>query len=583
MCFLLIVPIVSSRKSWFRQNTGETYQLSEQNPKQGRQGVDQEIWLWDFGEQADQRLVHQLYMDRTDLILLLFDADKENVLPGLRDWQTALRRSVAPGTPQLLVAGRTDAGFKASRARLQAFAEENGFGYFETSAREGSGCEALRQAIREAIPWTRKERTTSPRLFQRIRDEILKLRDEGQALLTFKELREILRQRLQAEAEMTDAVVETVVGLLAGPGAIQELDYGTYILLIPEWINTYAQAVLRTLREDPLELDCLPLRSIAEGKLLFQTVERDGSIKEIRRLPEADERVVLREMERQLEERGLCLRQGEKLVFPSHCGRERPAIMKHPAVFVSYAIEGYIDDIYATLVVTLADSKAFKLKELWRDAADFETLGSIHYMGIKLLREASSHGEISVYFAPGVTQEEQVIFANYIHEHLKERSEQAKRLRHYVCPHCNTPKGNPEVLMEKLKEKKQAATVECDKCEQRFDLWDELEKLFADEDLRTHVESMQKEDTIRLDARRKGKLLALEVAARISSADQKCFEVPGTEDDGIDMELEFTDDGGHGTGQRLYLQLKSGNSHLHTRKTDGAEIFRIKEQRWVNY
>jgi hypothetical protein len=49
------------------------------------------------------------------------------------------------------------------------------------------------------------------------------------------------------------------------------------------------------------------------------------------------------------------------------------------------------------------------------------------------------------------------------------------------------------------------------------------------------------------------------------------------------MELEFTTDEGQGTGERLYLQLKAGNSHLHTRKTDGAEIFAIKEQRWVDY
>jgi hypothetical protein len=37
------------------------------------------------------------------------------------------------------------------------------------------------------------------------------------------------------------------------------------------------------------------------------------------------------------------------------------------------------------------------------------------------------------------------------------------------------------------------------------------------------------------------------------------------------------------TGRRLYLQLKSGNSHLTKRKTDGAEIFTIKKQRWVEY
>ena len=32
-----------------------------------------EIWLWDFGGQADQRLIHQLYMEETALTVLVFD------------------------------------------------------------------------------------------------------------------------------------------------------------------------------------------------------------------------------------------------------------------------------------------------------------------------------------------------------------------------------------------------------------------------------------------------------------------------------------------------------------------------------
>ena len=52
---------------------------------------------------------------------------------------------------------------------------------------------------------------------------------------------------------------------------------------------------------------------------------------------------------------------------------------------------------------------------------------------------------------------------------------------------------------------------------------------------------LQSQERIELDSRRKGKLLALEVAARITSADQKCFEIPGVEDEGLDMEVEFTD------------------------------------------
>lgn len=552
-------------------------------PANSDPGVDREIWLWDFGGQADQRLIHQLYMDRTALILILFNADEEDVLTGLRDWQSALRRCVNERIPHFLVAGRIDTGFKASRGKLQAFAKEQGLSYHETSAKSGDGCDELRAAMIESIPWAEMENRTSPRIFKLIKEEILKLRDEGQVLHTFKELRELLWRRLPDEPRFTDETMQTVIGLLDGPGVVKELDYGTYILLAPEWINAYAQAVIRTLRSAQNDLGVLPLRSIAEGKLIYQSIGRDGVAVEMKRLSPAEERVVLSEMEQQLEHRGLCLRQCDKLVFPRHCGRDRPAVLEHPSVFVSYAVKGFLDDIYATLVVKLADSESFQLKELWRDAADFVTLAGDHHMGLKLTRESGSDGVVSVYFGKGVTQEEQVIFANYIHAHLRPSCEQAHRLRHYVCPKCHAPKGNAEVLMKKLLREKQNADTECDDCGVRFPLWDALEKKFASESVRAQIEQLQADDLAKLDTRRRGKLLALEVGARITSADQKCFEIPATEDEGLDMELEFTSDDGKGTGHRLYLQLKSGNSHLTKRKTDGAEIFTIKKQRWVEY
>ena len=42
------------------------------------------------------------------------------------------------------------------------------------------------------------------------------------------------------------------------------------------------------------------------------------------------------------------------------------------------------------------------------------------------------------------------------------------------------------------------------------------------------------------------------------------------------MELEFTDDDGEGTGKRMYLQLKAGNSYLHRAQGRVRKIFRIK-------
>ncbi len=79
------------------------------------------------------------------------------------------------------------------------------------------------------------------------------------------------------------------------------------------------------------------------------------------------------------------------------------------------------------------------------------------------------------------------------------------------------------------------------------------------------------------------RLWEVESGRCLTSADQKCFEIPGVEDEGIDMEVEFTDADGKGSGRRLYLQLKAGNSHLQRRKSDGAEIFKIKKQDWVKY
>ena len=40
---------------------------------------------------------------------------------------------------------------------------------------------------------------------------------------------------------------------------------------------------------------------------------------------------------------------------------------------------------------------------------------------------------------------------------------------------------------------------------------------------------------------------------------------------------------GEATGTKLYLQLKSGDSYLRERKSDGAEIFIIKDERHARY
>jgi len=54
-------------------------------------------------------------------------------------------------------------------------------------------------------------------------------------------------------------------------------------------------------------------------------------------------------------------------------------------------------------------------------------------------------------------------------------------------------------------------------------------------------------------------------------------------DYGIDGEIEFKDDLGRASGKRLYVQLKSGDSYLKKRRSDGAEVFQIKNPHWADY
>lgn len=134
----------------------------------GSQGIESEVWLWDFAGQADYRLVHQLFMDETALAVLVFNPQSENPFEGLGQWDRDLRRAGRRPFKKLLVAGRCDrGGLMVSRASIKRFCDERGFtGFIETSAYTGEGCAALRDLIINNIPWDDIPWTASPRIFK---------------------------------------------------------------------------------------------------------------------------------------------------------------------------------------------------------------------------------------------------------------------------------------------------------------------------------------------------------------------------------------------------------------------------------
>lgn len=544
----------------------------------GGDGVEREIWLWDFGGQADQRLIHQLYMDETALAVLVFDGQKEDLFEALGQWDRDLTRASQKTFSKLLVAGRVDAGgLRVSRSQVESFGRQRGYSQFlETSAKANIGCKDLKEAIVSGIRWENIPWRSTPLLFKRLKEGIVRLRDGDRVLMRFNELRETLQLRLSGHvARFNDEELKAVVSLLAGPGVVWELKFGSWVLLQPERINAYAQAVIQTMREDKHERGCISEERVLNGDLTYHS--------SMTRLESDEERFVLLAMHQTLVERGLCLRQqtdrGVLLIFPSYYRRERKERSGSRAVLVSYRFCGFLDEIYATLVVRLHHTDSFESDKLWRYAADYKTLAG-KQLGLKLNRCAEGMGELEVYFDPTIEVGEKIIFSKYIHEHLLQNATDVVRLRHYICPHCGSPVGDRELAMRKLDEGKK--DVLCVNCEKRVPLWDQLEELFASPQTIQRVRELEMQSAIVLDNESKDRALVGDVISTVALAGQISREFP-VSDHGIDMEIEFKNDAGEATARKLYLQLKSGDSYLRKRANDGAEIFRIKKERHARY
>ena len=113
-------------------------------------------------------------------------------------------------------------------------------------------------------------------------------------------------------------------------------------------------------------------------------------------------------------------------------------------------------------------------------------------------------------------------------------------------------------------------------------LWDDMEQHSASPETKQKVRELEEQATIVLDNESKERSLVGDVISTVALAGQICREY-SVSDHGIDMEIEFKSDAGEATGRKVYLQLKSGDSHLSTRKRDGAEIFTIKDARHTRY
>jgi small GTP-binding protein len=559
-------PTISTDAAWASQMKLPHEELPD--------GVEREIWLWDFAGQSDYRLIHQLFMDETALAVLVFNPQDEDPLEGIAQWERALARAARRSFCKLLVAGRCDrGGLTISRSAVERFRDARGFTrYFETSALTGAGCGDLRESIISNIPWDQIPWTASPRIFKLLKETILQLRDENKVILRVAELKQQIEMALPAESFTLDEL-RTVIRLLAGPGIVWQLEFGDFVLLQPERINAYAAAVIRSVRAHTDEIGCIAEERVLQGDLDYQ---------DMKRLPFDDEQIVLRAMHQTFVDHGLCLREhtdrGPVLVFPSYYRREQSDLPEHPAILVTYQLSGALDEVYATLIVKLHNTTAFEKDQLWRFAADFRTQQG-QRLGIKMLKRAEGAAELTIYCEPTIPEDTKVTFIRYVHDHLKAKDPSVLRVRHYVCAHCSEPVEGNRAIQKRLREGR--TDIPCSFCGEAIALLDLIERKFTSDLLQRQVREMEQESLAKIQKVHRELVLESHAFAVSREAGQ-IFKVIPESDFGIDGEIEFVGKKGQPSGMRIYLILKSGsldsNRNFLIRDLDHAGLW--SKQQW---
>lgn len=545
--------------------------------------LERDVLLWDLAGQEDYRLIHQLFLDDAAAILFVIDSQKDDPFGEVEKWIDVLRRGSEETEPirravRFLIFSRIDVGgLTHSGVEIDRFCKQHGFaGWLSTSAKTGQGCSELRRLIAENIPWNRLPWTATSRLLTAVKKAILGVRAESDVgLLRLVEVMQRVKKTLPSE-RFDESHVRAAVMLLANHGLVLPLNFGDLVLLRPELLSVYAGAIIRAARADVNEIGCVPEEDIYRPDFDFTGVER---------LKRPDEELLLRALIQTFLDHSLCIAeetpQGRQLVFPSQFRREKD-MPKNPETFVSYTVSGEWQTIWSTLVVRLWYSQEFARRELWRNAAEFAFTDG-HTLGLQIQKDRDGTATINLYFDRRVSDEVKGVFVEYVHRHLAQYAGTVVRDRRYVCPNCAKPVMDFDAVQKRIAAGKDF--IICQQCDERVPLVDFIEHRLKGDPVGRKILAMDEKSTRALDAQALQQILIGHVMAVIGEAKQ-IFRLVSMSDHGIDGEVEFIDDTGKASGRKIYIQLKSGNSYLSTRKRNGREVFDVKDDRqfewWIN-
>jgi GTPase SAR1 family protein len=406
-----------------------------------------ELSLWDLAGQPEYRLIHQLFLDDADAALLLFDcSDAADPFRGVPYWAKALRKHAPTHAVKFLVSARCDVSpVTVDRREINHLLAKHGLDeYFRTSASTGEGVVPLFERLLAVIPWDRLPRTSTPRLFQVVREFLLERKEAGGTLIALEEVRQAADKGFP-EREATPEELEGIVRLLQSRGLVYRLDPRpgmTLVLLKPESINQYGSSIIQAARNHPQDIGAVAERDVLLGNLAFAGFPR---------LVPAEEALVLEATAELLIQHDLCFREMGYLVFPSQINVTRlPPTEAHPQTEVAYRFSGSIETIYASLVVRLSYTDFFRREDQWKYAVEFFRNG--YRLGFAMQQVEEGTGELEIYFNPAISEFDRVTFIRFITAHLRAKGIDIQEEIRLYCPRCGKEVTNREAIETRVQD-----------------------------------------------------------------------------------------------------------------------------------
>ncbi len=389
-------------------------------------GTRREVILWDMGGQSEYQLVHQLFLrDSTVALMVLEPGRGDRALDEVEGWnQRLLAQSGRRTIRKILVGTKVDSAMSpVDLPAIQGLVKRCQLGaYVPTSAKTGQGISELKAALARAIDWGSIEKISRPELFQRLRQQIQRLREARRVVLTFLDLESELRREMGTAFD--PEMLQTVVEQLARQGLVADsrMADGTRVLVLEvEQVERYAGSLIVAARDNPHGVPALDIAKVMSPSMQFPRIPPEERLLRDQELQVVDCVIAL------LLEHGLCMRHEGLLIFPSLFRPTQAEAVGEEfshAVSLHYDFSGPIDNIYASLITSLAISKRFGSMRLWQDRAEFGRAGE-ESSGLRRVRQgnqaARGHARLEVYFDSETPEATRELFVNFIEEHLAER------------------------------------------------------------------------------------------------------------------------------------------------------------------